>query len=105
VEPLKVIAARRRRQILQLVWDRELPAGEIARHFDVSWPAISQHLGILREAGFVIERREGTSRLYRADREALGALRAVVEAQWEAGLDRLADLAEAEQAATDKDDS
>ncbi len=105
MDALKVIAARRRRQILQLVWDRELPAGEIARHFDVSWPAISQHLGILREAGFVTERREGTSRLYRADRDALGALRAVVEAQWEAGLDRLADLAEAEQAETDKDDS
>jgi DNA-binding transcriptional ArsR family regulator len=96
VDPLKIVAARRRRQILQLVWDRELAAGEIARHFDVSWPAISQHLAILREAGFVTERRAGTSRLYRADHEALGALRAVIEAQWEDGLARLADLAEAE---------
>jgi DNA-binding transcriptional ArsR family regulator len=96
VDPLKIVAARRRRQILQLVWDRELAAGEIARHFDVSWPAISQHLTILREAGFVTERRAGTSRLYRADHEALGALRTVIEAQWEDGLARLADLAEAE---------
>lgn len=102
MEPLKVIAAQRRRQILQLIWDRELPAGEIARHFDVSWPAISQHLGILREAGFVTERREGTSRLYRADRDALGTLRSIVEAQWESGLNSLADRAEAEQAAMDE---
>lgn len=104
MDPLKVIAAERRRQILQLIWDRELPAGEIAAHFDVSWPAISQHLGILRQAGFVTERREGTSRLYRADPDALGALRAVVEAEWRTGLDRLKHLAEADETArTDKE--
>ncbi len=100
MDPLKILAAQRRRQILQLVWDRELAAGQIAAHFDVSWPAISQHLTILREAGFVTERRDGRSRLYRADPDALGALRAVIEAQWQSGLDRLRDLAETDEATT-----
>src|SRR5260370_12086688 len=64
VEPLQVIAAPRRLRILELVWDRELSAGEIAAQFEVSWSAVSQHLRVLKEAGFVIERREGTTRLY-----------------------------------------
>ncbi len=99
MDPLKIIAAQRRREILRLVWDRELAAGEIASHFDVSWPAISQHLTILREAGFVTERRAGTSRLYRADPEALGALRAVIEDEWRRGLDRLKQTIEADGSA------
>jgi DNA-binding transcriptional ArsR family regulator len=103
VEPLQVIAAPRRLRILELVWDRELAAGDIAAQFDVSWSAISQHLGVLKSAGFVIERRVGTSRLYRADKDGLGSLRAVVEDQWRRGLGRLKELAEAEQ--HDKDRS
>jgi len=101
VEPLQVIAAPRRLRILELVWDRELAAGDIAAQFEVSWSAVSQHLSVLKAAGFVIERRAGRSRFYRADQAALGSLRAVVEAHWRAGLHRLKDLAEAEQA--DKD--
>ena len=97
VEPLQVIASPRRLRILELVWDRELSAGEIAARFDVSWSAVSQHLTVLRTAGFVRERRQGTSRFYRTDQEALGPLRAVVEQRWRTGLARLKDLAEAEQ--------
>ena len=59
VEPLQVIAAPRRLRILELVWDRELPAGQIAAQFDVSFSAISQHLHVLKAAGFLIERRRG----------------------------------------------
>ena len=69
MEPLQVIAAPRRLRILELVWDRELSAGDIAAEFDVSWSAVSQHLRVLKAAGFVVERREGTSRLYRADQD------------------------------------
>jgi DNA-binding transcriptional ArsR family regulator len=97
VEPLQVIASPRRLRILELVWDRELSAGQIAAEFDVSWSAISQHLTVLRGAGFVRERRDGTSRLYRTDQEALGSLRSVVEEHWRSGLGRLKALAEAEQ--------
>ena len=101
MEPLQVIAAPRRLRILELVWDQELSAGQIAMHFEVSWPAVSQHLRVLKEAGFVVERRQGTSRIYRADQAALGSLRSVVEDHWRHGLGRVKDLAEAEQ--RDKD--
>jgi DNA-binding transcriptional ArsR family regulator len=102
VEPLQVIAAPRRLRILELVWDQELSAGEIAAQFEVSWPAVSQHLRVLKEAGFVVERRQGTSRIYRADKAALGSLRAVVEDHWRRGLGRVKDLAEAEQRERDR---
>lgn len=101
MEPLQVIAAPRRLRILELVWDRELAAGEIAAAFDVTWSAISQHLKVLKDAGFLIERRAGTSRYYRADQAALGSLRAVVEDHWRTSLGRIKDLAETEQ--RDKD--
>ncbi len=102
MEPLQVIAAPRRLRILELVWDRELAAGDIAAQFDVSWSAISQHLTVLKAAGFVVERREGRSRYYRADKAALGSLRSIVEEHWRTSLHRLKDVAEAEQADRDR---
>ena len=91
-----MVAQPRRRAILQLVWSRELAAGDIAAHFDVSFPAVSQHLGVLREAGFVSVRREGRTRLYSADRKALGPLRPILEKMWNDKLDRLVTLMEKE---------
>ena len=76
---LRAIAAPRRRQILSLVRAAELTAGEIASHFDVTRPAVSQHLRVLKEAGLVSERRSGTRRLYRARPEGLTELRAFLE--------------------------
>ena len=102
LEPLQVIAAPRRLRILELVWDQELSAGDIAAQFDVSWSAVSQHLRVLKDAGFVVERREGTSRIYRADKAALGSLRSAVEDYWRHSLDRVKDLAEAEQRDRDR---
>ena len=101
MEALRVIAAPQRLRILELVWDRELSAGEIAAQFEVSWSAVSQHLTVLKTAGFVTERRVGRGRFYRADQAALGSLRTVVEEHWRGGLNRIKDLAEAEQ--RDKD--
>ena len=94
---LRAVASRRRRDILRLVWDRELSSRAIADHFDVTWPAISQNLKVLELAGLVRTRREGTSRFYRADRSRLRPLKAVLTAMWETDLDRLAELAEAEE--------
>jgi DNA-binding transcriptional ArsR family regulator len=102
VDPLRVIAAPRRLRILELVWDRELSAGEIAAQFEVSWSAISQHLSVLKAAGFIVERREGTSRIYRTDQAALGSLRTVVEDHWRSSLTRMKYLAEAEQREKDR---
>ena len=86
---LDAISSPRRREILRLVWDGELSAGEIAARFDVSWPAVSQNLKVLRTAGLVRERREGTKRFYRADHVALGPVGAVLRQMWEQDLDAL----------------
>ncbi len=74
-----------RREILTLIWEAELPAGEIAAAFAVTKPTISQHLAVLRDAGLVTVRAAGTSRRYRARQEALRGLRAALSspAKWE----------------------
>src|ERR1700754_1247682 len=94
---LKAIAAPHRRQILSLVRDEELSAGEIAGHFDVTRPAVSQHLGVLKEAGLVEERRNGTRRLYRARPEGLQPVREFLEQFWDERLDALKREAEIEE--------
>jgi DNA-binding transcriptional ArsR family regulator len=94
---LKAIAAPRRRRILALVRDGELSAGEIAAHFDVTRPAISQHLNVLKEAGLVSERRNGTKRLYRARPEGLAQLKAFLEEFWGDRLEALKREAENEE--------
>jgi DNA-binding transcriptional ArsR family regulator len=91
------IAAPRRRAILRLVRDREMTAGDIAARFEVTRPAISQHLRVLREAELVVERRSGARRLYRARPEGLAELRAFLDDFWDGGLDRLKAAAEEEQ--------
>ena len=78
----EAISNTRRREILRLIWDTERSAGDIASRFDVSWPAVSQSLGILRKAGLVTERRDANRRYYRAQRAALGPLRRAVEQMW-----------------------
>jgi DNA-binding transcriptional ArsR family regulator len=83
---LKAIAEPRRQEILRLVWSQERAAGEIAQHFQVSRPAISKHLRVLREAGLVQERRLGTQRLYRARVESLLELRRFLDSFWDEGL-------------------
>jgi DNA-binding transcriptional ArsR family regulator len=94
---LKAIAAPRRRQILTLVRDGELSAGEIAARFDVTRPAVSQHLTVLKEAGLVSERRNGTKRLYRARPEGLAQLKAFLEEFWGDRLEALKREAEREE--------
>ena len=94
---LKAIAEPNRRHILRLVWDVELSAGEIASHFAVTQPAVSQHLKVLKEAGLVDERRNGTRRLYRARPEGLADLKAFLDDFWGDRLDALKREAEREE--------
>jgi DNA-binding transcriptional ArsR family regulator len=98
----RAIAEPRRREILALTRDAEMSAGEIAAGFDVSRPAISQHLAVLREAGLLSERRDGTRRLYRAQPQALGELREFLNEFWTDRLERLKLAAELEQQRRDK---
>jgi len=95
---LKALAEPRRREILRLVWRDELPATDIADHFrEVTRSAISQHLGVLKAAGLVTERRDGTRRLYRAQQDEMKKLRTFLDDYWTTGLERLRDVAEAAQ--------
>lgn len=98
----KALAEERRRAILSLVRDEELSAGEVAAHFEISRPAISQHLSVLREAGLLDERRDGARRLYRARPEGLAGLRDFLDRFWTERLERLRLAAELEQQRRDK---
>jgi DNA-binding transcriptional ArsR family regulator len=93
---LRAIAEPRRQQIMRLVWRQERPAGEIAAHFEISRPAVSKHLRVLREAGLVAERRSGTQRLYLARPERLADARRVLESFWDDGLAAIKRSAEAD---------
>ena len=99
-EALRAIVEPRRREILRLVRDRELSAGDIADHFEITRPAISQHIRVLVDARLLTERRAGTRRLYRASPEGLADLRSYLEEFWEDELARLAAAAEAEEKGT-----
>lgn len=97
MEALQAIAEPRRREILRLVQERELSAGDIAAQFDVTRPAISQHLRVLTEAGLIAMRREGTRRMYRARPEGLAELRAYLEEFWQEALELLKVAAETKE--------
>ena len=102
-DALRALVEPRRRAILRLVAQDELAAGEIAAAFDITRPAVSQHLTVLKHAGLLSERRDGTRRLYRARREGLDELRRLLDDMWAGALDTARRLVEAEQE-IDQDD-
>lgn len=82
-DPLQAFADPTRLSILKLICQEEFPAGQIAKAFPhITRPAVSQHLRVLKEAGLVWERREGTKRLYRVRRKGLFAIYQELEACW-----------------------
>lgn len=96
-EVLRALAEPRRRAILSLVAHDELTAGEIAAAFDVTRTAVSQHLTVLKRAGLLVERRDGTHRFYRARPEGLAGLRQYLDETWASALDVARRLVEAER--------
>lgn len=94
-EVLDALGDPTRRAILERLRHGPLPVGGIADGLPVSRPAVSQHLRVLREAGLVVDRREGTRRLYAVDPTGLSVLRAYVESLWREALTRFADHVEA----------
>jgi DNA-binding transcriptional ArsR family regulator len=90
-EALRAIANPRRRAMLELVWDDERSAGDIARRSGLSAPATSQHLRVLRDAGLVSVRGDGNRRLYRAEPVRVAEVRAALEAFWGERLERMRD--------------
>ena len=94
---IQALTEPRRRDILHLVRDGELTSSAIASHFDVSAPAISQHLKVLEEAGLVVVRRAGTKRFYGIRREGFSELKQYIESFWDDSLMRLKEAAEEEE--------
>lgn len=97
MQVFEALAQPTRREILRVLARGELSAGGIASRFDVTQPAISQHLRVLREAGLVTQRREGPRRIYRVRVEGLGDLHEFLAEVLPAGLERLKQAAEEEQ--------
>src|SRR3989440_5896146 len=97
MEVFDAIAQPTRREILRLLAAGELSAGEVASHFAVTQPAVSQHLKVLREAGLITERRDAQRRLYSVRAEGLADLHGFLADVMPAGLQRLKRAAEAEQ--------
>lgn len=97
MDGIQVIAEPQRRRILKLIWDDERSAGDIAAEFAITFGAVSQHLGVLRRSGFVDVRSAGNRRFYRANKQALGPLRTMLEAMWAETLDDLARTIETEE--------
>ena len=89
-----------RRRVLERLGAGPLPVGEIARGLPVSRPAVSQHLKVLKDAGLVIDRAEGTRRVYAIDPRGLGAVRAWLDQFWTEALDAFA--AEVERSQKEK---
>ncbi|WP_163513346.1 ArsR/SmtB family transcription factor [Fodinicola acaciae] len=101
-DALRALAEPRRRAILRLVATDELAAGQIAAAFDVTRTAVSQHLTVLKSAGLLHERRDGTRRLYRARPEGLAGLRRFLDEMWSSSLDVARRLVEAERGLDDQ---
>ena len=89
-----------RRAILERLADSPRSVGDVARGLPVSRPAVSQHLRVLREAGLVSERREGTRRVYRVDPKGLGELRSYFDNFWTRALADFKSTAEREGGTT-----
>jgi len=102
-EALRAIAEPRRRKILRLVARDELAAGEIAAAFEITRTAVSQHLTVLKNAGLLSERRDGTRRLYRTRAEGLAGLREFLDGMWAGALEEGRRLAEEGRGVADDD--
>src|SRR6266513_3238862 len=85
-DAMDALGDRTRRAIFEQLREGPRAVGEIAAKLPVSRPAVSQHLRVLKEAGLVTERRNGTRRLYRLDPDGLGELRRYVDEYWTEAL-------------------
>lgn len=94
---LHALAEPRRRDILFLVRDGELTSSAIASHFDISAPAVSQHLKVLEQSGLVVVRRAGTKRYYGIRRDGFSELKQYIDRFWDDSLLRLKEAAEEEE--------
>lgn len=81
-DPFEALGDAHRREILRLLSEEDLAVGQIAASLPISRPAVSRHLRLLKDAGMVAERAEGTRRIYHLEQEGADAVRAYLEAVW-----------------------
>ena len=93
----RALADPTRRRIIELVALRGLTAGDIARHFHTTRPAVSQHLTVLRKAGLLTERREGRTRIYQTNQKTVDEVVQHLQSFWSGRLHELKRLAEREE--------
>jgi DNA-binding transcriptional ArsR family regulator len=96
-DPMDALGDRTRRAIFEQLRKGPRAVGEIADELPVSRPAVSQHLRVLKEAGLVTERRNGTRRIYRVDPDGVAGLRAYFDEFWNEALTAFAEAAEQER--------
>ena len=84
--PLGVLAEPTRLAIFELLAEQALPVGELAARLPISRPAVSQHLKVLKDVGLVVDRPEGTRRLYQVDPSGVAELRAYLDRFWNLAL-------------------
>ncbi|MFO0751214.1 MAG: metalloregulator ArsR/SmtB family transcription factor [Myxococcota bacterium] len=89
-----------RRAIFERVARRPTTVGKLAESFDVSRPAVSQHLRVLKDAGLVIDTPDGTSRIYRLEPRGVEAMRHYLDRFWDRALAAFAEAAEADDEET-----
>lgn len=94
---IAALADPTRRAVFERLRNGPRPVGEVARDLPVSRPAVSQHLRVLKEAGLVHERREGTRHLYSVDGDGLADLREYIEGFWQDALDEFKSAAETDK--------
>ena len=94
VDPFDALGDAHRREILRLLSESDLPVGRLAEALPISRPAVSRHLRLLKDAGMVAERAEGTRRIYQLQQEGADAVRAYLESVWGAATTRFRMMAE-----------
>ena len=100
---LTVLGDPTRQAILDLLLDGPQPVGELAARLPVSRPAVSQHLQVLKEVGLVVDRQDGTRRVYRVDPAGLAPLRSYLERFWQKAMVAFAQYAEDQHAENQAD--
>ena len=93
-DPFEALGDPNRREILRLLGAEGLAVGEIAEAMPISRPAVSRHLRLLKDAGLVAERAEGTRRIYQLQAQGLEAVQAYVQGVWGEAANRFRLVAE-----------
>jgi DNA-binding transcriptional ArsR family regulator len=93
-DPFEALGDPNRREILRLLGTEDLAVGEIAESMPISRPAVSRHLRLLKDAGLVVERAQGTRRIYQLQAEGLEAVQAYVQGVWGEAANRFRLVAE-----------